>query len=102
MNYRTIEIAWKPRTTTGWAIFTASRKEAARLWSELVVRHHRIRRLGWKWPSKARWQRWVKGRYPGISPQSSQQLLAEFCAPADSVPQLRKTPQTQPRYPRRR
>jgi hypothetical protein len=97
MNYRTIEIAWKPRTTTGWAIFTASRKEAARLWSELVVRHHRIRRLGWKWPSKARWQRWVKGRYPGISAQSAQQLIGEFCEAADSCRQLRKNGQTEAR-----
>ncbi len=102
MNYRTIEIAWKPRTTTGWAIFTASRKEAARLWSELVVRHHRIRRLGWKWPSKARWQRWVKGRYPGISAQSAQQLIGEFCEAADSCRQLRKNGQTEARYPWRK
>jgi len=51
------------------------RQEAARLWNDLVRRHHRIRRLGWTWPSKARWQRWAirpKGRYPGISAQSAQ------------------------------
>jgi len=38
MRYRTIEIAWMPRTTTEWTTFTASRREAARLWSDLVVR----------------------------------------------------------------
>jgi putative transposase len=102
MSYRTIEIAWTPRTATEWATFTASRKEAARLWSDLVIRHHRIRRLGWKWPSKARWQRWAKGRYPGISAQSAQQLISEFCEAVDSCRQLRKNGQTEARYPWRK
>ena len=102
MNYRTIEIVWHPRTTTEWGTFTASRKEAARLWGDLVVRHHRIRRLGWKWPSKARWQRWARGRYPGISAQSTQQLIGEFCAAADSCRQLRRNGQTEARYPWRK
>jgi putative transposase len=102
MNYRTIEIAWHPRTPTEWATFTASRTEAARLWGDLVVRHHRIRRLGWKWPSKARWQRWAKGRYPGSSAQSTQQLIGEFCEAVDSCRQLRRTGQTGARYPWRK
>lgn len=102
MSYRTIEVAWYPRTTTEWSAFTASRKEAARLWSDLVVRHHRIRRLGWKWPSKARWQRWAKGRYPGISAQSTQQLIGEFCEAVDSCRQLRRNGQTEARYPWRK
>jgi hypothetical protein len=54
MSYRTVELTWTPRNTTERATFTASRQEAARLWNDLVVRHHRIRRLKWKWPSKAR------------------------------------------------
>jgi putative transposase len=99
MSYRTIEIAWTPRTTTEWRTFTASRQEAARLWSDLVVRHHRLRRLGWKWPSKARWQRWAKGRYPGLSAQSVQQLIGEFCEAVDSCRQLRKHGQAEARYP---
>ncbi len=90
MSYRTIEIAWHPRTTTEWATFTAGRKAAARLWGDLVVRHHRIRRLGWRWPSKARWQRWAKGRYPGLSAQSTPQLIGESCEAVDSCRQLRK------------
>src|SRR5215470_12594541 len=100
---RTIEIAWRPCKATEWATFTASslhsRKEAARLWSELVVRHHRIRRLAWRWPSKARWQRWAKGRYPDLSAQSTQQLIGEFCEAVDSCRQLRKNGQTEARYP---
>jgi putative transposase len=99
MSYRTIEITWTPRTTTEWATFTASRTEAARLWGDLVVRHHRLRRLGWKWPSKARWQRWAKGRYPGISAQSAQQIIGEFCEAVDSCRQLRRNGQTEARYP---
>jgi putative transposase len=102
MSYRTIEIAWRPRATTEWATFTASRQEAARLWSDLVVRHHRIRRLGWKWPSKARWQRWAKGRYPGVSAQSAQQLIGDFCEAVESCRQLRKNGQLEARYPWRK
>jgi putative transposase len=85
-----------------WVTFTASRKEAARLWSDLVVRHHRVRRLGWTWPSKARWQRWAKGRYPGLSAQSTQQIIGEFCEAVDSCRQLRKKGQAEARYPWRR
>jgi putative transposase len=102
MVYRTIELAWHPRTTHAWTTFTASRKEAARLCGDLVVRHHRIRRLGWGWPSKARWQRWAKGRYPGLSAQSTQQLIGEFCEAVDSCRQLRKNGQAAARYPWRR
>ena len=102
MSYRTIEIVWKPRTTSEWTAFTASRKEAARLWGDLVVRHHRIRRLNWRWPSKARWQQWAKGRYPGLSAQSTQQLMGEFCEAVDSCRQLRKNGQAEARYPWRR
>jgi putative transposase len=99
MGYRTIEIAWKPRTPTGWATFTASRHEAARLWNDLVRRHHRIRRLNWTWPSKARWQRWAKGSYPGLSAQSAQQIIGEFCEAVDSCRQLRRNGQMEARYP---
>ena len=99
MSYRTIEIAWTPRTSSQWAIFTASRQEAARLWNDLVRRHHRIRRLGWTWPSKARWQRWAKGRYPRLSAQSAQQLIGEFCEAVDSCRQLRRNGQAEARYP---
>jgi len=102
MSYRTIEIAWRPRTTTEWNTFTTGRKEAARLWGDLVGRHHRMRRLGWKWPSKARWQRWAKGRYPGISAQSAQQIIGAFCEAVDSCRQLRKNGQAEARYPWRK
>ncbi|HEU4783840.1 MAG TPA: transposase [Ktedonobacterales bacterium] len=94
-----------PCTTTEWATFTASRQEAARLWGDLVVRHHRLRRLRWRWPSKARWQRWAiipRRRYPGLSAQSVQQLIGEFCEAVDSCRQLRKDGQTQARYPWRK
>ncbi|HEV8194312.1 MAG TPA: transposase, partial [Ktedonobacterales bacterium] len=62
-------------------------------------RHHRIRRLGWKWPSKARWQRWAKRRYPGLTAQSARRIIGEFCEAVDSRRQLRKNGQTEARYP---
>ncbi len=37
MRYRTVEIAWKPCSDHQWHTFTASRQEAARLWSDLGV-----------------------------------------------------------------
>jgi putative transposase len=98
MGYRTIERAWHPRTTTEWATFTASRQEAARLWNDLVVRHHRIRRMNWKWPSRIRWQRWAKRRYPGLSAQSAQQIIGEFCEAVDSCRQLRRTGHEEAKY----
>ena len=61
-----------------------------------------MRRLGWRWPSKARWQRWAKGRYPGLSAQSAQQLIGEFCEAVDSCRQLRKNGQAEARYPWRK
>ena len=102
MGYRAIEVAWLPHTATEWATFTASRKEAARLWGDLVVRHHRLRCLGWRWPTRVRWQRWAKGRYPALSAQSTQQLIGEFCEAVDSCRQLRKNGQAEARYPWRK
>jgi putative transposase len=99
MSYRTIEVAWLPHTTTAWATFTTSRQEAARLWNDLVRRHHRIRRLGWIWPSRARWQRWAKGRYPALSAQSAQRIIGEFYEAVDSCRRLRKNGHTEARYP---
>jgi putative transposase len=75
---------------------------AARLWNDLVRRHRRIRRLGWAWPSKARWQRWAKGRHPGLSAPSApsaQQLIGECCEAVDSCRQLHRNGHTQARYP---
>ena len=102
MSYRTIEIHWMPRTATEWHTFTASRKEAARLWSDLVERHHRLRRLHLKWPSKSRWARWCKGRYPGLSAQSTQQIIGEFCEAVNSTRQLRKNGHKEARHPWKR
>jgi putative transposase len=101
VSYRTIEIAWKPRSTSDWATYAASRREAARLWADLVERHLRIRRRNLTWPSKARWQRWAKRRYSGLSAQSAQQIIGEFCEAVNSARQLRKHGQDT-RYPWRK
>ncbi len=90
MGYRTIEIAWKPRSHREWATFTACRLEAGRLWGDLVERHYRIRRLQLRWPTKERWQKWAKGRYPGLHSQSVQQIIADFVEATESTRQLRK------------
>ncbi len=42
-----------PHQSSQWATYTAARVEAARLWGDLVARHHRLRRINWRWPSKA-------------------------------------------------
>src|SRR5258708_15503517 len=100
MSYRTVELAWTPRSTTEWATFSAGRREAARLWNDLVLRHHRIRRLALRWPSKARWQRWAKGRYLGLSAQSTQQRHGEFPGAGVSCPPLRTKGPNRARQPR--
>ncbi len=102
MSYRTVEIAWTPRTPSEWHTFTASRQEAARLWSDLVVRHHRLRCLAWKWPSKGRWEKWARRKYPGLSAQSCQQIIGEFCEAVDSTRQLRKHGHAEASYPWRK
>jgi len=99
VSHRNIEIAWTPNGKAAWATFTASRKEAARLWCDLVKRHARLRRLNWKWPSLSRWQRWGKKRYPGLLAQSVQQIITEFCEAVNSATQLRKRGHADARYP---
>jgi len=102
MGYRTVEIVWVPRSKTEWHTFTAARQEAARLWNDLVERHHRIRRLNWQWPSKGRWEKWGKRRYPNLHSQSVQQIIGEFCEAVQSAHQLRRNGQSNARYPWRK
>ena len=90
MSYRTIEIAWLPRSGAAWGVFTAARAESARLWSDLVELHFRVRRSGKKWPTMGRWQKWAKGKYTGLSAQSVQQIIGEFCEAVSSATALRK------------
>lgn len=90
MAYRTVEILWRPRSSAAWSTFTAARAEAARLCGDLVEIHFRIRRSGKKWPTIGRWQKWAKGKYPGLSAQSVQQIIGEFCEAVASTKALRK------------
>ena len=78
MVHRTVKIDFSPSSTRQWDIYQQSRKEAARLWNDLLDRHFRIRRANWKWPSKGRWEKWAKGRYPYLHSQSVQQIISEF------------------------
>ena len=100
MSHRTVEIAWTPSSLKAWGTFTSSRLEAARLWSDLTVRHKRIRRLRWKWPSKGRWEKWAaKRRYPLLHSQSVQQVVSEFLEAVRSATELRKKGHPEARYP---
>jgi len=93
---------WLPHSPKAWGIFTAARLEAGKLWSDLVTRHHRIRRLGWKWPEAARWFRWARGKYPNLSAQSAQQTLQAFLEAVKSASALRKKGHAEARYPWRK
>ncbi len=97
-----MEIAWTPGTATEWATFTAARLEAARLWGDLVERHHRLRRLCWTWPSKSRWFLWVKRRYPNLHSQTAQMIVEEFTEALASVKTLRSKGHKEARYPWRK
>lgn len=99
MAYRTVTFNWLPRTKVQWNTFTLARREAARLWNDMVLRHARIRRMGWKFPSKRRWEVWAKRRYPLLHSQSVQQIVAEFDEALRSTSQLRRNGVTEARYP---
>ncbi|MBI3961378.1 MAG: transposase [Deinococcus sp.] len=90
---------WLPHARTDWQTFTDARKEAARLWNDMVVRHQRIRRLNWRWPSRRRWERWAKCRYPRLHSQSVQQIIGEFDEAIRSARQLRQKGDLAARYP---
>lgn len=102
MSHRTVEIRWLPQSERAWSIFSAARIDAGKLWSDMVVRHHRIRRLQWKWPSEARWFAWAKGRYPNLSAQSVQQTVQAFLESVRSISALRKKGHADARYPWRK
>ncbi|MBC7814049.1 MAG: transposase [Burkholderiales bacterium] len=99
MDYRTVTFNWLPRAKTQWQTYTDTRKEAAHLWNDLVMRHARIRRLNWTWPTKGRWEQWGKRRYPNLHSQSVQQIIGEFCEAVNATRQLRKNGHTEASYP---
>jgi putative transposase len=69
------------------------------LWNDLVRLHLRIRRLNWTWPTKSRWERWGKQRYPNLHSQSVQQIIGEFLESVNSTRQLRKNDHDEANYP---
>jgi putative transposase len=91
--HRVVEIRWLPRSEAEWAVFTAARLEAGRLWSRMVQMHAVIRRFGWRWPSRSRWERWARGKFPALSAQSVQQVVAEFCDVLDATTKARAAQQ---------
>jgi putative transposase len=99
MAYKTIEFHWLPHGQAQWQTFTLSRQEAARLWNALVKRHHRIRRLNWKWPTKKRWEGWAQRRFPHLHSQSVQQGIQEFLEAINATRQLRRNGHAEAKYP---
>jgi putative transposase len=99
MAYKTLELNWLPPSNVQWQTFTLSRREAARLWNAMVLRHHRIRRMNWKWPSKQRWEQWAARRFPMLHSQSVQQIIKEFLEAVNATRQLRKHHHPEANYP---
>ena len=100
MSYRTIEIAWRPRTPPNGPPSppVAKRRRGCGMTScggitasAASVGRGPARRAG----SAGH----AKGRYPGLSAQSAQQIIGEFCEAVDSCRQLRKNGQAEARYP---
>ncbi len=92
---RVVEVSWLPRSSVRWATFTAARRACGDLWSAMVAIHKRIRRLNWNWPSLARWEAWAKGKFPGLSAQSVQQTVKEFCECLSATTAKRKAQKAQ-------
>jgi putative transposase len=91
---RVVDVRWLPRSDAEWASFTAARMEAARLWNTMVEMHAVVRRFQWKWPSRAQWDRWARGRFLALSAQSVQQVVAEFCDALTAAARARKPQKT--------
>jgi putative transposase len=88
--YRTVEVAWLPRSKVAWATFTAARTDAASLWNGMVAIHARIRRLRWQWPCESRWRSWAKGKFPALCAKSVQMIIRDFCDAVFAASQARK------------
>lgn len=108
-THRVVEIKWLPRSSIQWATFTASRLANGALWSTMVAIHERIRRGAgrWKWPTKARWEAWAKGKFPCLSAQSVQQTVGEFVECLNATTAKRKAQRARgeevtAEYPRKR
>jgi len=81
VTYRTVEIAWSPRSSVSWETFTLARSAAAKFWDTMASIHARIRRLGWKWPTRAQWSSWATmagRRFRGIGAQTIQRIANDF------------------------
>ena len=97
--YRSFSIGYFPSSKKSWELFTSARKEATKVWNDLVKRHKRIRRLHWKWPNAIRWMKWAKGRYSGLNSQSVQMIILEFVEALNSTTAAREKGYTEVEYP---
>ena len=97
--HRSYQINYFPSSKKNWEVFISARKEATKVWNDLVKRHQRIRRLHWKWPNHNRWCKWAKGKYPCLNSQSVQQIIREFVEALDATTALRKKGHVEIEYP---
>lgn len=85
LSHRVVDVRWLPTTPEEWAAYTAARGESARLWAKLVAMHAVVRRMNLPWPSRGQWEAWARGRFPALSAQSVQQVVAEFLEAVESA-----------------
>jgi transposase len=90
-----VEIAWLPRSNIARATLTAARRAAADLWAKMAAMHAIVRRFGWPWPSRKQWEAWAKGRAPGLSAQSTQQVIRDFMETLAATTAARKAARPQ-------
>ncbi len=98
---RVIQIPIKPNEKTG-----ETRKEAARLWNNLVKLHKYIRRRGaknpgiWLWPGCNDFEKHFRGKYY-LHSQTVQAIIQKFFANIATIRRLRKSGNGKARYPHR-
>lgn len=79
--HRTIKIKWLPKSTKEWKIFDSTRKEAARLWNDLIDYHKHIRDTipdEFWWPNNYDLQKWCKKKYKNLYSQSVNEICNQF------------------------
>jgi putative transposase len=80
------------------ALQTNLRREAARLWNDMVRLHKFIRKRRWKWPFAGDFEKHFKGKYK-LHSQTIQALIKKFFANIETTSENRKAGDKRARYP---
>jgi putative transposase len=97
--YRTIEISFKPSSTSQWSIHGDVRSECAKLWTRMSKIHAWCRKHQKPWPNKKHFEQWGKKKFPLLHSQSVQQTVDEFLEAISSTYVKRKNGDSEARYP---